>query len=246
MKIITLYLLLLLALPLALHAQYTGGVGRGDASTTIASSPLPVELVSFNVMIVKDIVELNWTTATEVNNYGFEIERASVDTQDTVSPQWENIGFVQGSGTSYSPKFYEFVDNTPPFGKLKYRLRQIDLDGKFEYYNIIAQVTLNPSSANVNQIPKVFALYQNYPNPFNPSTTIRFSIASASTVTITVSNVLGQLVMELVNGIRSEGNHKITFNANDLAAGVYLYKINAVGIDGKTNFTDTRKMILMK
>ncbi|KUG26234.1 hypothetical protein ASZ90_003931 [hydrocarbon metagenome] len=95
-------------------------------------------------------------------------------------------------------------------------------------------------------IPSEFVLEQNYPNPFNPATTIRFSISSASRVNITVSNVLGQQVMELVNDIRSAGNHEITFNANNLATGVYLYKINAISIDGKTSFTNTRKMILMK
>ncbi|MCF8242233.1 MAG: T9SS type A sorting domain-containing protein [Melioribacteraceae bacterium] len=221
------------------------------ASKASPDGALPVELTTFTAELNENIVELNWETATEVNNYGFEIQRqvSRIEYQD-----WEVVGFVQGHGTTNSPKEYSFIDSDLPDANVEnpanvevsYRLKQIDLDGKYEYYNTIAQVTLDANSAYVNQIPREFTLYQNYPNPFNPATTIRFSIASASTVTITVSNLLGQLVMELVNDIRSAGNHEITFNANNLATGVYLYKINAVGIDGKTNFASTRKMILMK
>jgi len=220
-------------------------IGTNYPDLQLNSNPaLPVELTSFTGLTVDGKVELSWTTATEVNNYGFEIQKSEDRSQNS---EWEPIGFVLGHGTTNSPKEYSFTDSDlPDANEVSYRLKQIDNDGTFAYSKIVTVDLTTITDVNDNGIVYEFALGQNYPNPFNPATTIRFSIASDSRVNITVSNVLGQLVMELVNDNRSAGNHEITFNANDLATGVYLYKINAVSIDGKTNFTNTRKMILMK
>ncbi len=220
------------------------------ASKLSPDGALPVELTSFTANLLGNIVELNWTTATEVNNYGFEVQRQKSEDRSQNS-EWETIGFVLGHGTTNSPKTYSFTDPlnldlNPNLNRIDYRLKQIDNDGTFAYSKIVTVDLTTITDVNDNRIVHEFALNQNYPNPFNPATTIRFSVASASRVNITVSNVLGQQVMELVNDIRSAGNHEITFNANNLATGVYLYKINAISIDGKTNFTNTRKMILMK
>ncbi|KUG26232.1 hypothetical protein ASZ90_003929 [hydrocarbon metagenome] len=208
---------------------------------------LPVELVSFTGQLNENSVNFFWQTATEVNNYGFEVQRQNSEPVPSGDEGWEAIGFVLGHGTTNSPKDYSFIDSDlPNVNEVNYRLKQIDNDGTFAYSKIVTVDLTTITDVNDNGIVHEFALEQNYPNPFNPATTIRFSVASASRVNITVSNVLGQQVMELVNDLRSAGNHEITFNANNLATGVYIYKINAISIDGKTNFTNTRKMILMK
>ena len=132
------------------------------------SAQIPVELTSFTANVINKTVRLNWITATELNNSGFEIERMSILTSQ-VSNSWEKIGFVTGNGTSTEVSTYSFVDNHPAQGKNYYRLKQIDFDGSFEYSNIIEVDFI---------LPIEFSLEQNYPNPFNPITTIKYSIPS--------------------------------------------------------------------
>ena len=186
--------------------------------------PLPVELVSFTAIKDGITVILQWETATEINNYGFGIQRQ-------VSNEWKNIGFVQGHGNSNSPKEYSFTDSNPPGGKVKYRLKQIDFDGKFEYSNEI--------EVNVG-IPANFALHQNYPNPFNPTTTINYSIAQTRFVKISIYDMLGREIIKLVNEEKIPGNYEVKFNGSNLANGIYFYRLS-VG-----NFTQTKKLILTK
>jgi hypothetical protein len=95
-------------------------------------------------------------------------------------------------------------------------------------------------------IPESYALLQNYPNPFNPSTTIRYGIPADSRVTIKILNTIGQEVTTLINSTQSSGYHEVNFNARNLASGIYFYRITAISLDGKTNFVDTRKLVLMK
>jgi hypothetical protein len=195
---------------------------------------LPVQLTSFSAISNGSSVTLNWKTATEVNNYGFEIQRAAGKN----NLQFEKIGFVGGSVLSNSPKEYSFVNANLTSGTtFNYRLKQIDNSGLYEY-SAVATVNIG--------IPDLYSLSQNYPNPFNPSTTIKFSLSSDSKVNISVFNILGQRVSELLNETRSAGNYEITFDARKLSSGVYLYRIDASGMDGKLNYSNTRKMILMK
>jgi len=129
-------------------------------------------------------IELHWQTETEVDNYGFDIERSTTD------DNWEKIGFVEGHGNSNSPKLYAFTDKNPAGGSIfNYRLKQIDTDGKFEYSNII----------EVELIPNEFVLYQNYPNPFNPTTTIKYALPFESMVKIVLYNSLGEQVEVILN-----------------------------------------------
>ena len=191
-------------------------------------SALPVELSSFSATILGSSVKLSWKTETEVNNYGFDVERSELSAERQA---WEKIGFVNGNGNSNSPKSYTFTDTDVLSGKYSYRLKQIDNDGKFEYSKVI-EVDLGA--------PTKFELSQNYPNPFNPVTTIRFSLPEAGNVKLTLFNILGQEIKTLVNDFKESGVHTINFDATDLNSGMYIYKIEA------GNFVQTRKMTLIK
>jgi hypothetical protein len=193
--------------------------------------PLPVELSSFSASVAGNAVKLNWKTETEVNNYGFEVERKILKQVQNDSPVWEKIGFVNGNGNSNSPKNYSYEDKNVSAGKYSYRLKQIDNDGQFEFSKTI-EVDLGA--------PKKFELSQNYPNPFNPTTTIRFSLPEASTVKLTIYNILGQEIKTLLNEFKESGIHSLNFNASELNSGMYIYKLEA------GTYTQSRKMMLVK
>ena len=191
---------------------------------------IPVELTSFTFTVVETDVNLLWSTATELNNRGFNIER-SFDNES-----FEKIGFVPGFGTTTEPKKYSFkVENIPP-GIQYYRIKQIDFDGTETTYN----------SVEVDgPVPREFALNQNHPNPFNPSTIISFSLPVNADVKIKLYNMLGQSISEIIHQDFQAGIHEIEFNAEGLSSGAYIYTIEAKGINGK-NFVSTKKMILLR
>jgi len=214
---------------------------------------LPVELSSFTASLSGSTVKLNWKTATEVNNYGFEVERKSPSPTPSLREgalDWKLIGFVDGNGNSNSEKSYSFTDNITlnlnNTIKAQYRLKQIDNDGTFNYSNEI--------EVELNIVPKAFALEQNYPNPFNPSTKIKYSIPIIGTgiipqsVTLKVYDVLGKEVATLVNEQEPAGNYEVDFNALNLASGIYLYRLSVGNpSDGAGKyFTDVNKMLLIK
>ncbi|QQS34907.1 MAG: discoidin domain-containing protein [Ignavibacteriales bacterium] len=188
----------------------------------------PVELSSFTAQLLHNKVQLDWSTSTETNNYGFEIQRKnSVDENS----DWVKIGFVEGAGNSNSLKVYSFVDNTLLPGTSYYRLKQVDTDGKFSYTEEIEIV---------NDIPLSFELNQNYPNPFNPSTIIKFSLPQDIVVKLSVYNILGELVQTLVDQQMKAGYHEITFNASGLSSGHYFYRIET------DQYVEIKKMVLIK
>lgn len=193
--------------------------------------PIPVELYSFTSSIRGNSVTLNWSTATEKNNYGFEVER-------NAGNSWDRIGFVHGNITSTTPSHYFYNDNNLAVGMYSYRLRQIDLDGSFRYY-------LLPNNVEIIK-PLSFELYQNYPNPFNPSTTIRYALPVECSVNIIVTNSLGECVREFSSGLMSAGLHEITFMLDNCSSGIYYYTINAVSDKGSREFRDLKKMIVLK
>lgn len=191
---------------------------------------VPVELTSFAATTVSRDVVLSWTTASETNNQGFEVERKSTQ------GEFEKIGFVAGSGTTTELQTYGYVDAGLSSGTYSYRLKQIDFDGTFEYSNVVEiEVAL----------PTEYSLEQNFPNPFNPTTTIQFSLAEASFVTLKIFNVLGEEVATLLNNEIAQGIHEVNFNASNFNSGIYFYQISAKGNDG-SNFTSVKKMILNK
>ncbi|MCH7774357.1 MAG: T9SS type A sorting domain-containing protein, partial [Bacteroidetes bacterium] len=193
---------------------------------TIIDEALPVELTSFTASVKNNQVLLKWETETEVNNYGFDIERTK-DNSD-----WLTIGFVEGHGNSNSPKQYNFIDtDINQSGTYYYRLKQIDNDGTYEYSDVV--------SVEVG-VPNNFFLSQNYPNPFNPETRIDFTLPQKQLVFIRVYNTLGERVTELVSEEREAGSYSVIFDASKLPSGVYIYRLQTPG------FTDNKKMTLLK
>ena len=209
--------------------NWLGNTGYEQSIILNGDDNIPVELASFEASVNGTNVSLNWSTATETNNQGFSIERSS-------GSEFETIGYVAGFGTTTESKYYSYTDKGVNSGTYTYRLKQIDFDGTFAYSKVVEVEVLAPA---------VFALDQNYPNPFNPSTAINFRLAVDSKVSMKVFNVLGQEVANLLNGNFVAGSHQVNFDASSLNSGVYLYRIEASGIDG-TNFVDVKKMTLTK
>lgn len=186
----------------------------------------PVELSAFTSTVINKDVKLNWSTSEELNNAGFDIERS------TVNGEWSKIGNVAGNGTTSDPKNYEFTDRNLNSGKYNYRLKQIDFNGNFHYYNLSEEIIIG--------IPDKFSLSQNYPNPFNPTTKIDFALPKDANVKITVFDNSGKLVSEITNGFRTAGYHSVEFNAANIASGVYFYKLETNG------FSKVMKMTVIK
>jgi choice-of-anchor B domain-containing protein len=197
----------------------SGNVVVSDMSTGLYMvdfllDPVPVELTSFTASALNNAVEVKWSTATEQNNRGFEVQR-SADMSN-----WRTLSFIEGKGTTAEVSDYSYIDSNPFKGKNYYRLIQYDFDGTFKEYDAI--------EANVSLVAD-FTIDQNYPNPFNPSTTIKFGIPSESHVNLEIFNSLGERVSTLVNEVKPAGSYTIDFNASGLTSGVYIAKIAASG-----------------
>ncbi|MDP2364278.1 MAG: T9SS type A sorting domain-containing protein, partial [Ignavibacteria bacterium] len=199
----------------------------------LQNAVLPVELTSFTATIIQTKVKLNWQTATEINNQGFEVQRK------LEGSEWITVSFRQGQGTTTESTQYFYEDDISEINtsKLYYRLKQIDFDGTFTYTDeveVIAQ-------------PLEFSIYQNYPNPFNPSTKIRYSIPNVtlsevegSRVILKIYDILGNEVVTLVNEKQAPGYKEIDFNGSKLASGVYIYRLTAA------DFVSVKKMMIVK
>ncbi len=190
---------------------------------------VPVELTSFNAIWVENRIELSWATASELNNYGFEIQQKFSEKES-----WKKIGFVEGHGTTTQMNYYSFADSPRGGGKYSYRLKQIDINGKFKY-----------SSIREVYVPTKFTLYQNHPNPFNPETMIGFELPVNSQVTLEIYNMLGQKIITLINEHRPAGFQQMIWDGKDnfgrtVGSGVYFYRIKA------GSFESTRKLVLLR
>jgi len=192
--------------------------GSSSGDGTKCGGPLPVELVSLTATPGSREVTLNWHTATEVDNYGFEIERRLVGNQN-----WAPVGFVQGAGTSNTPREYSFTDSNLPSGRYAYRIKQIDHSGSFTYTSALEVV--------IGVAPLEFTLSQNYPNPFNPTTTIEFTLPKDGHVLLKVFDMVGREVATLVDGERKAGViQQVLFDASSLGSGMYVYRLQSDGI----------------
>lgn len=212
----------------------TGGrLNVFNAVVEISTPIVPVELIAFSAAANYNSVILSWSTATEINNSGFSVER-----KKDVEESWTEIGFVPGFGTSTERRSYSFIDPDLSIATYIYRLKQIDFDGSFEYSSEVF--------VDINS-PAHFALMQNYPNPFNPSTKIQYSIGSRQFVSLKVYDILGNEVEILINEEKPAGIYEVEFNVGshsggvrNLTSGVYFYKLTA------GTFSETKKMIIAK
>ena len=213
------------------------GTAVGSSGTILRTinGGVPVELISFTIEVLENAIKLNWSTATETNNSGFEILRSTQNDNN----EWNKIGFVPGHGTTTETQHYSFTDKDVKPGKYQYKLKQIDYDGTFEYSQVVEV-----------EIPFVnkFSLSQNYPNPFNPSTKIKYSIPQVTLrqaqsdikVTLKVYDILGREVATLVNEEKPVGSYEVEFNGINLPSGIYFYQLKA------GQFSEAKKMILLK
>lgn len=207
------------------------GAGRVDAFaayTAVVNGLIPVELISFRSDVVDNSVLLSWATATESNNLGFEIFRKRSEEGELA---FVKVGFVDGKINSTSNSFYSFEDKNLVTGKYIYRLKQVDLDGSFDFVGY--------SFADIST-PMQFVLEQNYPNPFNPTTTIKFNIPANENVSLKVYNILGDEIATLINEKMNAGSHEVQFNASEYSSGIYFYTLKT------GSFSQTKKLILMK
>jgi hypothetical protein len=195
-----------------------------DIYTASINPIVPVELISFTHRIVNGKVILDWVTATELNNMGFEIQR-SLDKNIFVT-----VGFVEGKGSSTTNQYYSFTDEGIA-GTVYYRLKQVDYNGSYNYSQVI-----EVSGVTVSTIQ----LEQNYPNPFNPATTIKYQLGNDGFVNLKVFNSLGEEVAELVNEFQNAGIYEINFEAENLPSGIYIYQLTT------SNFTQSKRMVLLK
>ncbi len=186
---------------------------------------VPVELTSFTGAFVGNNVELKWSTATELNNRGFEIQRSSSNSE------FITVGFVEGNGTTTEQHHYTYKDKDVS-GFLRYRLKQVDYNGNFEYYNLSGIAEIG--------IPAKFNLSQNYPNPFNPTTKINFDIPNDSRVNITVYDIAGRDIKTIVNEFKNAGYYTVQFDASGMSSGIYFCKLQT------SDYSSIIKMMLLK
>jgi hypothetical protein len=210
--------------------------GTFSGGGTICTGPLPVTLSSFTYSVTKNNVILMWVTEVELNNSGFDVERKDVK----AGSSWEKIGFVPGGGTTNEQKKYSFEDKKLKAGTYGYRIKQVDYNGNFEYFELFESVLINS--------PGTFSISQNYPNPSNPKSKIDFEIPFDARVTIIVYDMLGKEISVLVNEYRKADFYSVEFDGSNLASGVYFYRIYSEGIlNGKNEkFSGTMKLILVK
>ncbi|MBN1632710.1 MAG: T9SS type A sorting domain-containing protein [Ignavibacteria bacterium] len=202
-------------------------VAGASSDGNLLQGPLPVKLTSFISSVNGQNVHLKWTTMEEINNSGFDIERKNPDKEG-----WKKIAFVSGNGNKSTPTPYSYEDKNLSTGKYNYRLKQIDYNGNYEYFNLDGTVEVG--------IPAKYNLSQNYPNPFNPVTNINFEIPEAGFVNLKVYDLSGKETANIINEYKSAGYYTVNFNATGLSSGVYFYRLCVNGI------SFTKKMSVIK
>lgn len=199
-----------------------------------SGNPLPVLLAEFNAASVDNSVTLFWRTLAEINNSGFEIERKSIE--NGAAEKWNKLGFVPGHGTTSEEQHYSYSDKGLSKGIFSYRLKQIDLNGNYEYFYLANSINIK-SPVNTE-------LFQNYPNPSNPASKIDFRLSADGYVSLIVYDITGREVRILVNGLLESGYHTAEFNGSDLASGIYFYKF-AVKSEGY-EYSSVKRIVLIK
>jgi len=206
------------------HYDVNGNGMYLDDVTVVGS--VPVELASFAALVSGNDVTLSWMTATELNNNGFYIERR------TGEDSWNNLGFVEGHGTTTETQSYTFVDKGLASGIYNYRIKQVDFGGSFKYYNLSQEVEI--------AAPNTYTLSQNFPNPFNPTTKIKYSVPVEALVNIAIYNVLGEKLADVINSVHKAGNYEFIFDAANFSSGMYIYRMES------GNYVSIKKMMILK
>ena len=212
----------------AAHTFSFSGLTSFSTFTAGEAGALPVELTSFTSRVANGNPVLNWQTATEINNSGFAVLRSTAK-----DSKWEKIAFVNGAGTSNSPKSYSYVDKTALAGKYSYKLKQVDNNGSYKF----STETLVDLGS-----PDKFIVQQNYPNPFNPNTVISYYVPADAKVSLRVFDALGTEVTTLVDEFQTAGSHTVNFTSSGvhLSSGVYFYKLQS------GSFAVVKRMMVLK
>lgn len=206
-------------------ANSTGYLTGVSADGNLA---LPVELTDFNYTVQNSSIILIWSTKSETNNFGWEIEKGKGNKEEE---KWEKVGFVAGKGTIAESQNYSFaLFNTQQSTQIQFRLKQIDLNGLFSYSKVL----------NIQSTPLSFVLNQNYPNPFNPKTIITYQIPEKSQVEIKIFDLLGREMKTLVNKPHDAGVFSVEFDATKFTSGTYIYQLKA------GDFLEKKKMTVVK
>ena len=208
-------------IPITFTTQTVKGIAYGFFAASsksyvaiYSSTPLPVTLLNFTVTKQNDNAQLNWSTSSEENNKGFEIQRS------TDQSSWNILSFVAGAGNSQIQNDYQYLDQNVPAGTYYYRLRQVDYDGNSAFSKVVP-VTFDGGLA--------LELKQNRPNPFNSSTSISMVIPKAGRVQLMVYDQMGRPIQQLMDEEKMPGTYSVTFNRNGLSSGIYYYKMSALG-----------------
>ncbi|HEX9656028.1 MAG TPA: T9SS type A sorting domain-containing protein [Bacteroidota bacterium] len=220
----------------SVNTATAGGGLLASALRVVVDVPLPVQLASFTAHPTQQsTVLLEWSTVSEVNNFGFEVQR-----KGSSDPSFASLPgvFIPGHGTTIEPHYYSHTDETASAGQWSYRLKQIDYDGTTSFSPVVVVDIL--TGVGAQEIPTEYYLDQNYPNPFNPSTVIEYGLPERANVSLTVYNSLGQVVATLVQGEQEKGVHTVRLNAANLSSGVYMYTLQA------GNFVSTKKLMLVR
>jgi hypothetical protein len=201
---------------------------------------VPTGFHSFNAEWTGLHIELEWSVNSEMSVNRYVIERA------VEGGEYVDVGSIPAEGNADSTRTYNWTDSTPAPGSYDYRIRQITNDGAMTHSPGVNVIVRDTGTGEVSPSGYRFELHQNYPNPFNPTTTIRYSLAEPSNIRLTVWNLIGQRVATLVSTSQDAGTYAATFDASRLSSGMYFYTIEAISHDGSGNWTDTRKLMLIK
>jgi Secretion system C-terminal sorting domain len=227
----------------------TNGVAPGFYSVTVTNpdgqsltgtnilnvtAAAPVTMLSFNAgVFAGNNIRLNWATSLEVNNSGFEVDRSIKG-----SNSWTSVGFIPGHGTTNQISYYTFSDKKLGVGKYEYRLKQIDYNSNFEYFELNSVMDIG--------VPVSFGVLQNYPNPSNPKSKIDYQIPFTGKVQIKIYDLLGREVKTLVDETKDAGYYNAVFDGTNLASGIYIYRVEARDASTSLSMTKTMKMVLIK
>ena len=206
--------------------------GIFDNGNSISDIALPVNLLFFDGIAMSNGVKLEWETASEINNCGFNIYRS----QDSlINFERMNSKMIQGQGNSTATHNYEYLDRTVLRNtNYYYYLESEDLNGtRYQYSKIRVY-------SRKDNIPTCYVLKQNYPNPFNGHTKIVYHIPEKIKVTLAIYNLLGELVQILISKVQEPGIYGINWNAVEITSGIYFVVLST------SKYNKTRKLILIR